>query len=277
MMCLQRHRWILGGWLGVLILGAFSVSASVTIENGLNHEQVVTPGESYDGVIFVHNNSDEPTVVKSYKTDYLFFSNGVSEYGDSDSTPRSNGGWLSVRPARLTIEPHTTSAVHFTVEVPGEADLLGSYWSMVMVEVVPRDSAELAPPAADEAALISMQVKTVTRYGIQVVSHIGETGKVEVAFPETQLETVGDQRFLHVAMENLGERMVRARLWAELYDQEGQQVGVYEASRLRTYPGTSVRYSLDVSPVPPGAYKCLIVAERMTGDLVAAELDLAVE
>ena len=54
---------------------------------------------------------------------------------------------------------------------------------------------------------------------------------------------------------------MRPLVWVELYDDIGNHVGTYEGRTIRTYPGTSVRYTIDIDEVGLGTYKALVVAD----------------
>lgn len=225
---------------------------------GLTHERVAKVGETYRGVIFIRNSSEKLQEVKVYHTDYLFFFDGRSIYGEPGKDARSNANWISFRPKRLTIPPKETSGVNYTVNVPDDENLVGTYWSMLMVEGISKNS-----PGAirEEKGKVKLGIRQVTRYGIQMVTNIGDTGARRLKFLETKLLKEEERRILQVDMENIGERWLRPFLWAELYDEKGSYIGRFEGGGWRIYPGTSVRYRLDLSQAPKGEYKALVIAD----------------
>ena len=70
-----------------------------------------------------------------------------------------------------------------------------------------------------------------------------------------------EKRVLQVDLENIGQRWLRLSLWVELYDESGRYIGKFDGQRKRTYPGTSVRCKVDLSNIPKGTYKALVVAD----------------
>ncbi len=84
---------------------------------------------------------------------------------------------------------------------------------------------------------------------------------------------------MQVDIENIGERLLKSFLWAELYDEEGSYVGRFEAGEfhIRIYPGTSVRYRVDLSQVPKGAYRALVVADCGGEDIFGVTYTLELE
>ena len=94
---------------------------------------------------------------------------------------------------------------------------------------------------------------------------------------ESWLLNEANKHVLLVDVENVGERLLRPFVWAELYDSEGMVVGTFEGDRFRTYPGTSVRYRIDVSDVPEGSYKALVVADCGEEDAFGIQYSITID
>jgi len=141
-----------------LIMPCVSV-AGVSVTSGLTYEKEAQVGETYQGVIQLMNTGKEPQEVKIYQTDYLFYSDGSNIYGES-----SNADWITFSPHRLTIAPKGTSQVNYTLEVPDDKTLTGTYWSMIMIEGISSSSPEAARQEKDK---ITFGVSQVIRYGAQ--------------------------------------------------------------------------------------------------------------
>lgn len=242
----------------LLLLLSFMTEARVGIVGGLDHERNVEANKTYQGVIFVKNLGEEPQEVKVYQTDFLFFCDGSNLYGEPGKDPRSNAKWISFSPRQLTIAPQQTSAVNYTIKVPDDKSLKGTYWSSIMIEGLWKSAPKVVTPGKEE---VKASVIQNIRYNIKIRTHLGNTGSRELKFLDTKLLREGEKRILQADIENTGERFLKPRLWAELYDKEGAYIGRFEAGILRTYPGTSVRFKIDLSGVPEGEYKALIVAD----------------
>ena len=218
--------------------------AAVTVVGDLTHEKIAKAGEAYQGVITIANPGAKPQEARIYQTDYLFFSDGRNVYGEPGKSLRSNAGWIAFSPRQLLVPPGGNSEVNYTVRVPDDESLVGTYWSMIMVEGISEDS---AGAIEQEKGKVKVGVKTVIRYGIQMVTHIGDTGTRKIKFLKVELLKEGENRTLQVDAENTGERWLRSSLWVELYDEKGNNIGKFEGERKRIYPGTSVRYRIDLS------------------------------
>ncbi|MBN2354200.1 MAG: hypothetical protein JXD23_16650 [Spirochaetales bacterium] len=252
---------------------ALPLAAQLLIMGSMTHEKTAAVGESYDGVIEIQNNGDKPSEAKIYQTDYLFYADGRVLYGDPGKTPRSNAAWITFTPKRLTVPPHDKAMVHYTVKIPSDTSLTGTYWSIFMVEGVPEES----PESSSGKTKITMGVRQVFRYGIQVVTHIGDTGTRSLQFLNTKLVKQDSKQYFIIEAENTGERWLRSAIWVELYDKNGNYFGKYEGDRLRLYPGTSVRYTLDLTSVPNGMYKALVVIDCGGSDIFGANFNLVLK
>lgn len=150
--------------------------------------------------------------------------------------------------------------------------LPGTYWSMLMVESLPKGHPEVEGAEADQ---VGVGVLQVTRYGIQIATHIGAGGTREIKFRQRKLLAKEGKRFLQIDLENTGERWLNPKVWSELYDQKGGLVGRFDSgAKKRLYPGTSVRHRLDLSKVPKGKYKALVVADDGGKDVWGAQYNL---
>jgi hypothetical protein len=250
------------------------VHAGVIVSGGLTHEKEALPGESYSDKIEIQNVEDTPQEVKIYQTDYFFYADGRIIYGDPGKLARSNAHWISYSPKRLTVPPHDTVAVHYTVQVPDDKSLKGTYWSIIMVETVPPESPESSTHNPEH---VELGVHQLFRFGIQIITDIGDTGARNIKFQETKLLKQDGKQFLQLDIANTGERWLRATLWAELYDEQGNYTGRFEGGKLRIYPGTSVRFKVDLSSVPNNTYKSLIVIDCGGDYVFGANMTLVIK
>jgi hypothetical protein len=243
------------------------------VVGGLTYEYTATPGEEYSGEIVLQNLSDKPEEVKLYQTDYFFYADQRVLYGDPGKLPRSNASWITYTPKRLVVPPGETAKVFYTIQVPVRRDLNGTYWSVFMVEGIPEESPE--SESAGDPSDIGMGIQQAFRYAIQMVTHIKDTGTKKIKFIGTRLLKIDKkQQVLELDVENAGELMVRATLWAELYNLEGEYVGKFEGGILRIYPGASVRFKVDLTSVPKSNYQALVVVDCGGESVFGANINL---
>ncbi|UCB52269.1 MAG: hypothetical protein JSV10_09840 [Candidatus Zixiibacteriota bacterium] len=263
--------------------------AGVLVMGELTREKTLQPGETHEGTINLKNTGETSCQVNVFQTDYLFYADGSNVYGEPGTVVRSNADWLSVAPNRLTIPPNEMASVYYTVRVPQiqklasiynniqvleSPDLIGTYWSMVIVEPVPQTGPEAIE---DETRKVKMGIQTKIRYGIQMVNNIGDTGSRKIKFSDKKLINQDERKFLQMDIENIGERWLSPTLWVEIYDSHGAKVGRFESSKKRIYPGCSVRHKVDLTDVPKGKYQALVVADNGDEYVFGAKYDFGIE
>jgi hypothetical protein len=245
-----------------LFLIAALTSASeggVTVLGGLTHEVELQPGERLQGSIELNNDSDSVAAVTLYQTDYIFYADGRTEYGDPGSVQRSNAGWISISPAHVNIPPGETVPVYYELEVPADGNLSGTYWSVIMIEP---DSPAHSQKLRSEDGRPALGLSTVVRYALQVIVNIGESGNSSVQILKNELVGIEEKKILMLDIENSGDRWLRPIFWVELYDEHGKFMGRYESETQRIFPGCSVRHIVDLTEVPSGQYTALMIVDN---------------
>jgi hypothetical protein len=245
-----------------------TVAVAITISS-LTHEREASPGETYSGTIEIFNNSDAPAAVEVYQTDYLFQSDGSNSFGAAGQLPRSNAAWLDFSPNRITIPPHAAYLVNYSVIVPANDTLTGTYWSMLMVEES-NPGAATNNPAEKQAA-----ISQIVRYGVQCVTHIAQTGEPDLHIVGAKLAAdSGNVKELQIDVKNDGERWAVPVVWAELFDPTGKAAGKFDCEKKRIFPGTSVRFKIKLNERLKGNYKALIVLDTGGENVIGAKYDL---
>lgn len=263
--------------LTALFVFLSTTQAQISVIGELSQDRETRPGEKYDGVIVVKNDTNEPQEAKIYQTDYLFHFSGTNNYGEPGTMPRSNAKWVTFSPSYLTVPPQSTVTVNFTVTIPPTmADgtkLVGTYWSMLMVEGIAKGSAESSAPKDPKKA--QMGISQTIRYGIQIATHIAQTGTKQINFVDAKMITRAEGgRFLQVDIENTGDLGLRPDVYVELFDDKGASKGKYPGVKYRLYPGTSVRQLIDLTSVPAGNYKAVVVVDAGGEDVYGAQYTL---
>jgi len=249
----------LAGLAAILVLAPLAARAQVGVTNGLTQEKACQPGEAFESFVTLKNNGPEEETVRIYQTDYAFSADGKSYYDPPGKVKRSNAGWITVAAKQVTIPGLANLDVKFTCRVPASPSLAGTYWSIIMFEVVPK--ADRTKRDAEKKD-IAFGISQVMRYGVQIVTHIGETGTRSLKFLTTDLLQTKTGKILQVDLENDGERWLRPFSTVEIYNDKGDLVTKIEGERWRLFPGTSARFKFDVSALKPGTYNALIVFDN---------------
>jgi hypothetical protein len=247
-------RWIVGAvaaaaWFALAAAGA---GAQIAVSGGLDAEFVCAPGDILEGTISVSNSSDAAVDVTMTQVDYLFFFDGSNSYAEPGSTPRSNAPWIAL-PAgeRVTVPAQSIAVVSYRVTIPNDPALVGTYWSMILIK--PVDSSPAPEAAADQVGM-----RVVVQYGFQIVTTIDDTGERSLEIVGHSLLRTDEGVVLQMDVENNGERWLRPDVWLELYDALGTLVGRYDGTRMRIYPGCSIRQRLVIGSIASGPYQGLV-------------------
>ncbi|NQV72681.1 hypothetical protein HQ496_06130 [bacterium] len=256
----------------ILLVNPSSSSAQISVRSQLSHDEVTGPGGSYSGSILIRNDTDEIQQAKLYKTDYSFQADGTNYFGIAGETERSNASWIDLGTSTLLVPPREAVTVSYRVTVPIETPLAGSFWSVIMVEGVPKNSAESLGNTTPDNSLGLVQV---TRYGVQVATHIEGTGSAQLEIKDTAFTKSEDGvASLRLDIYNNGDKMVRPDMWVELYDQSGNAVGKRDGLNNRLYPGTSVQQNIKLGKLDAGTYRALVIMDAGSDEVFAAEFNL---
>ncbi|NNE34374.1 MAG: hypothetical protein HKN13_04015, partial [Rhodothermales bacterium] len=246
--------------------------AQISVLGSLASDRDVSPGETYSGQITVRNDTKDAAQAKIYQTDYLFYHDGTNYFEEPGTTPRSNAAWVQFNPAVITLEPGESGIVNYVVAVPssvGDTLLAGSYWSMLMIEGIAKDSPESTLGDTDRP---QFGIRQVTRYGVQIASHIRANSEtnIDIAGVELRQEALGVPT-LQLNIENSGNVLIVPETWVELYDASGTLARRISGQQSRVYPGTSVSQRFKLADTPEGAYDALVVVDGGNDNLFGAQ------
>jgi P pilus assembly chaperone PapD len=271
MTTLYRHHML----VLLLSLGVTSSAwaQSVLVEGDLVRPYNVGAGGRVSGSITLRNPGDEKATVQVYQTDYSFDLNGT-EYGKPGQSARSNAAWISYTPHVLTVGPKETTEIQYTVQVPDDPKLAGSYWSMIMVE----PDMPPAPPPKAEAGKMVFALRSVVRYGIQIATTIPGTGAADLVLAAGTVVQDGDKRKLQVDIKNTGDILLRPFMWAEIYRADtGELVKKIEGEKGVLYPTCSSRRELDLTFLAAGDYQLLVVADNGDENVFGARYSVQIK
>ncbi len=257
--------------VAALMAGVADAGAQVSVLSSTVEEREVALGQTYTGRIVIANTSDTPQAVRLYQTDYHFKADGTNTFGDPGTSPRSNASWVSPQTNRVTIPAKSEVTVPYSVKIPEADSLVGTFWSAIMVE-----GAESAPPpTTGRAGQAQVGIGTVTRYAVQVATHVGRTGVGSVKFENPQaVKMANGTAALDIDVISSGTRGVRPIMSVELYDSAGVIKGKGKAVRGLLYPGTSLRQHFEFGNLPPGTYKAIVFADTGDEKVLAVQLNI---
>ncbi len=235
------------------IVYSISGYSSIVVLNGLTHERTANKGESYKGTIEIQNTAQIESSVKIYLRDYLFNHEGENRHDLPGTLERSNSDWITFNPDLMNLAPGEKATIDYEVKIPENNLLKGTYWCVIMVEgIIPPDTAKIHN---------GVTINTAIRYAVQIVTNIGNTGTSDLQFLKLEVNKQDQNNFLDVVIENTGERELKPEIALELFDEKGNSSGIIKAERRKTYPGTSIKTSLNLEGIKPGKYTGVLVAD----------------
>jgi len=249
-----------------LVFGDIQVSGSLT-RIGLGIQ-----AQSYEGSIELHNIGKNAEEVRVYQKDYRFFADGQALYEEPGANDRSNAPWIEFSPNILSIPAGGTAEIGYHVEVPDDDELNGTYWSLLFIESVP-DKTD-TPGSQDK---FTLNIRQVIRYGIQLVTEIGETGTIQLGFVNPSLIEEDNRYSLAIDIENTGTVWLRPEFSCRVFDLSGIELDVIHGGEKRLYPGTSTRAIFKFPFLKAGTYKALVLADGGGENLFGANYTLKIE
>jgi hypothetical protein len=268
---LLRSRSFLSAFAAVAVALPSMVRAQISVLTSTVVEKEAAKGETYTDRIVISNPTTSPQTVRIFQTDYSFQAGGTTDYGDPGTMPRSNARWVTPQTQRVVVPPRSEVTVPYTVKVPMNDSLRGTYWSTIKVQ-----AAETAPPAvAGRGAQPQLGIGQVIEYAIQVATHIGPTGSRTVKFesPTASHDSTGSAT-LDLDVTASGERAVRPKFSAEVYDATGALKAKAAQTRGLVYPGSSFRQHFDFGKLPAGTYKVVVFADTGAEQVFASQFTI---
>lgn len=255
--------------LAILAAGP-AFAGEISVVGDLVRQNTLAPGEHAENVILVRNNDDVPRDVIVHPNDYHFDAAGRNDYAEPGTLPRSNSRWIRFSPNQTTIAAHATASIYYTVDVPPEPELQGTFWSLLMVEALPlpEDDTGRDPDRG-------VKIDTVIRYGVEMITEVGTPANPKLEFQASELRHVDGHTLLALDIGNTGDTQLTPRVWIDVLDERGANRGRFEARRSsRLLPGCSSRYTLDLTSLPAGRYSGLVIAEAGADRVFGSEYAL---
>ncbi|MFW6015964.1 MAG: hypothetical protein ACOCRK_05965 [bacterium] len=266
----MKHRLIIFFvFLFLLTFNTFMVFADISVAGELTHIYTSDVDEEIDGKIIIRNNGKEADEVIIYQTDYLYNIEGENSFNEPGSHPRSNALWIDVFPERVVVPPKGEVFVNYKINIPSDSSLLGTYWSVIMVEPIKKSTQNFH--TENKNLNIGLNIKT--RYGIRIINNMQDIGDYDINILNREIVENENGKFFVIDVENSGEAMIVPEVYMEVYDMKGNFVNKLTSSKLTIFPGTSVRHSLEVNKLDEGDYKALVVVDNGDENIWGAYYD----
>lgn len=220
----------------------------------LAHQDKLAPGESKQIKITLFNDKDQTEIVDLKLCDYSCNSQGQHFYETCEPQARSNKNWITLSSDRISLNPGDKTNVHYTVNVPRDEALKGSYWSVLLIEPTEAD-----PPEKQSAEGYHLFVKI--RFAYHIVTDVSE-GIRKLKVVQKEIQEVNGNKYLGIDIANTGEVFQNPLLTLKLYNKEGDLKNTLKAQSERLYPGNSQRYLLNIQDVPSNRYTAFMLLDN---------------
>lgn len=244
-------------------------AAQITVAGDLIEIQDgVRPGDTYGGALTLRNIGSSDATASVYLNDVLFAGQEQS-YLEPGRSPRSNAGWLNLDTHSVQLAAGESATLGYSITVPEAQDLRDSYWSMIMVENA---------PAGETSTSQGVGIRSVTRYGVYVVTNMFEGADVELDFVEPRLAT--DDRggvSLIVFVRNSSSRLVRPTGYLDLYDATGGHAARIDSNPALIFPAAEVGRTYRLGHLEPGNYTAIVVVDAGGEDVFGARYTLKLD
>lgn len=261
----------------LLWITAGTAAAQIAVRSALAHDHDVAPGATVQGAVEIENLTDEPAQARLRLRDYGFSHQGTNSFEEPGTNRRSNAPWVELPQSVLTLPPNQRETVAYTLRIPEQIDgsaPTGTYWSILLIEPIASTSPASTLSGSEDDQDVGVRQRT--RYGVQIAAHIRANGAPKLNVLQTNLARRDSTAHLTLDVENAGSKMARPRVHLEVYTADGERALRKSASRMRIYPGTSVRFRLPLSGLSSGQYEALVLidveGQQMTGFQHSLEL-----
>lgn len=242
--------------------------ARVTIINGLTHIHSLKPGSTTKGQLILRNDSKKEARVVVYKQDLSSICDKQIEYLEDGSQPRSLSKMLRTVVDEKVLVPQEEFVLPYLIDTPPNQLENGSYWSVLMVEVV--------DPVREEQAN-GLIVNSLVRYAVQIIGHVGtyqspilEILKIDAKDLDKSVKT------LQVQVKNTQLYMATSKAILELYDTTGKKIKTVKSLDKKIYPNSCTQFELQFTDIPKGKYACILLVDNgrdMFGSNVTIDVD----
>jgi len=228
--------------------------SNVVVLNGLTHVHESESGQVISGVIKLKNTKDTQQRVVVYFNDLFQKCGEKTMLTATLSHERSINKWFSTEVNEYVLQPKEEYELLYTISVPNDNTLSGSFWGVLMVEI--------EEPIKEDELEYSVKLESKVRYGIQIITDINDKTESELDFYNVKIEKEeGIAKSITLEVENLGVFYVEPTIVLEIFNEEGAQAKKLEVKFKKIYPGNCKVFSLDISDLPKGTFSGVMVAD----------------
>jgi hypothetical protein len=233
---------------------------------GLTYLNNFKPGETAQVSVTLISDRDKPELVDMKLCDYWCNSEGQHFFEEVGLQPRSNADWVRLSSFREIINPGERREVYFTIQVPKNDQLNGSYWSILLIE--PTDPLQTLTES-EQGFVLHVKI----RYAFHIVTNVGE-GNPSLKITKKGVEKIEDKKFFAVNVTNTGDLFLNPKMTIKLFNKQGKLEKTQETQSERLYPGSSSRFLADGEGLPEGNYTAFLLLDNGDGRLFSDTFEI---
>ncbi|MEH6406576.1 MAG: hypothetical protein V7767_04780 [Leeuwenhoekiella sp.] len=185
------------------------------------------------------------------------------------SHERSSLTWFEGNLGDKVLAPNERFVYRFSINIPEDAALKGSFWNMVMIQVE-------KPMQQQQSNAVALNSKM--QYAVGVMTNVNNIEELDLNFksidflPEAGLPS----KNLSVNLENETLFVEDVKLLLEIYDATGTKIMEKTTIRNLIFPGFCQEFIIDLSSLSKGSYQCMLIADSRE-EYVGANINLNIE
>jgi hypothetical protein len=229
----------------VLCLNIFNVlDASLVLQDNVQKVFDTSFGETVSGSVQLYNPTHRPLNVRISQADFVYNERDERFFIEPGKYARSNANWIRYTGLH-TIPPFETYNFTFSVSVPNQRELVGSYWSILFIE----EDIHLFDTHND----IVFQM----RFAVLVINNIRNTGDIDFNFNDIVFTNDSVSLILH----NTGSLWFETTIKIDIFNDNAQLIGRYSFEGNSILPGLGRVFNFPIQTMISGNYHAVIVAE----------------
>lgn len=246
-----------------------SESAFSVLKSNITNIIRGTPGEVIPMKLTLGNELDDNQKYTLTLVDYSFNAQGENFFPAPGTQARSSGKWIEFTNDQVIIPPRQDLDIFYTIRIPNDPSLKGSYWSVILIEP---ERIIAGKPASEKN---EMQINIKIRYAYQIVVNIG-AGIAKLKVLDKKVVFENEKKKLNLDIANNGEIFLNPKLLLKIFDQKGVEIKKLESAEQKIYPDTSIRYILDVNDVPSKKYTAIMLLDNRDENLFGDRFEITV-
>lgn len=229
----------------VIFLCANSLYGSFVIRDDFVKVFDVSLGSNVAGSLSLYNPSDVAVSVNVTQADYAYTQVGDDYFIEPGKYERSNARWISFQNTIL-LPPKENIIYSYTINVPKDRTLMGSYWSVLFFEEI------MSTPTSNIDEL-----NLDFRYCIQIISSIKNTGTIDLSYANVAFY----DNSIVLSLRNSGNLWIDASIKIDIFDDDAKLINSHTTENHRVYPELDKKFKIPIPALKPANYYAIIVVD----------------